>query len=286
MRNATLAIPAALALCALGLSAADVWNKDYKEWTNDDVQKILTDSPWAKKATATMQSEGNGSGYPGSQGGSGYPGSGGMGRGGGIGGMGGGFPGGGGMGGMGGGGGRRRGGSQNPVEKENVIVRWDSAMTVKEALLKQQYGSHLPSPGDPSYTLDKPGKDYIISVSGLRMSSRRRYSDDDSSDGSRDSGSRDSDNRDSNDTSADRMRSTLLASTQLMTKGKSTLDPDDVKITLQSDGTSTAQFFFPRSPELNLDDKEVTFLTQTGRMKIETKFKLKEMVSNGKLALY
>jgi hypothetical protein len=168
------------------------------------------------------------------------------------------------------GGGRRRG--QTPTaEKENVIVRWDSALPVKEALLKQQYGSKLPDPKDPGYTLDKPEKDYVISVSGLRMSSRRDSSDDDSDD--------------SRQSSTDKMRSTLLASTQLMPKGKSAIDPDDVKVTQQSDGSATAQFFFPRSPEIDLDDKEVTFLTQTGRMKIETKFKLKEMVSDGKLAL-
>jgi hypothetical protein len=269
MRTSTLAaVPAALAFCALGLSAADVWNKDYKQWTDDDVQRVLTNSPWAKKATATLQSQGSGNG---SQGSGGYPGGGG-GRGGGMGGMGGmggGFPGGGGMGGMGGG--RRRGGQNPTAEKENVIVRWDSSMPVKEALLKQQYGSKLPDPTDPNYTLDKPGKDYVISVSGLRMSSRRDSSDDDSDD--------------SRQGSTDKMRSTLLASTQLMPKGKSAIDPDDVKVTQQSDGSATAQFFFPRSPEIDLDDKEVTFLTQTGRMKIETKFKLKEMVADGKLAL-
>ena len=49
---------ALLASGALVLMAADVWNsKPYTDWSDKDVQKITTDSPWAKK-TSVMGTEG------------------------------------------------------------------------------------------------------------------------------------------------------------------------------------------------------------------------------------
>ena len=49
---------ALLASGALVLMAADVWNsKPYTDWSDKDLQKITTDSPWAKK-TSVMGTEG------------------------------------------------------------------------------------------------------------------------------------------------------------------------------------------------------------------------------------
>ncbi len=284
----------ALSISAMGIAygASEVWNQDYRNWSSSDVQKVLTNSPWAAKTAASYASENRGGGYdPNSSGGSypgsgsgnggggypnsggGYPGGGGGmgGRGGGMGGMGGGMGGmGGGMGGMGGGRGRRGGQDQSQM-KMDVVVRWDSSMPVKQALLKSESGGELPAPGDPKYTLDKPEKDYVISVVGMRAM-RSRSNDSDADD-------------DSKSSASDHMRNLLMSSTQILIKNKEALNPDDVKIEPQSDGTNTATFFFSRSNPIDLDDKEVTFVTQTGRLKIERKFKLKEMVYNGKLSL-
>jgi hypothetical protein len=47
----------------------------------------------------------------------------------------------------------------------------------------------------------------------------------------------------------------------------------------------TIRFYFPRSTDLSLDDKEVAFLTRVGPMEVKQKFVLKEMTFGGKLAL-
>src|SRR5579863_2451490 len=41
-------------LGAVSLMAANIWQKPWTEWSDKDVTKILTDSPWVKTATITM----------------------------------------------------------------------------------------------------------------------------------------------------------------------------------------------------------------------------------------
>ncbi len=38
----------------------------------------------------------------------------------------------------------------------NLIVRWETAIPVKEAMMKMNYGDHLPVKGEKGYTLDAP----------------------------------------------------------------------------------------------------------------------------------
>ena len=44
-------------------------------------------------------------------------------------------------------------------------------------------------------------------------------------------------------------------------------------------------FYFPRTDAITLEDKEVEFRLEYGRLKIKRKFKLKKMVYNGELEL-
>ena len=45
------------------LFAAEPWkNKDYTQWTDDEINKVLTDSPWAKEMTVAPQGSGYGRG--------------------------------------------------------------------------------------------------------------------------------------------------------------------------------------------------------------------------------
>ena len=44
-------------------------------------------------------------------------------------------------------------------------------------------------------------------------------------------------------------------------------------------------FVFPKTDPITLDDKEVEFSTQIGPMQFKRKFKLQEMVFDGKLEL-
>ena len=147
-----------LFVAGVALWAAEVWiAKPYTEWTDKDLAKIMTDSPWAKKVSVTMDAGfGGGAGGAGGGGGRGKGGGGGGGGfsgggdatdpgvagggGGGIaetGGGGGGGRGGRGGGGGGGGGAAAQGGG---VPEIDLAVRWQTAPTVQQALVKAQYG--------------------------------------------------------------------------------------------------------------------------------------------------
>jgi hypothetical protein len=74
----------------------------------------------------------------------------------------------------------------------------------------------------------------------------------------------------------------LVAATSIVIKGKPALTPE--KVEHGRDGTSLL-FTFPRTSPISLDDKEVEFVTRIGAMEVRRRFKLKDMVYQGKLAL-
>lgn len=198
---------------------------------------------------------GAGGGYPG--GGGGYPGGGG-----GYPGGGGGYPGGGG-GGRGMGGGRGRGGGGGPMPLSyTATVRWESAKPVQEAL-KTPLTEGL-------------AKDYVISVSGVpNLTSGRQHSDDGDTETTVSKGM------------SDEVLERIRNLTYLEPKGKSPAQPSVVqKGAITTSGLPTILFGFPREEmPLTLDDKEVTFTTQFGRIEIKTKFNLKDMMYHKELAL-
>src|ERR1017187_4405173 len=120
-------------------ASSDFWNKkEPAEWSSEEIDKLVTKSPWARQVNASSAAMSRQSGGSGGGGGNG----GGMGDPG-IGGGGGGYPGGGGMGypgggmggGRGGGGGGRRGNGGGPMPVSyTATVRWESAKPVQEAL--------------------------------------------------------------------------------------------------------------------------------------------------------
>ena len=152
MKKHCAALIMMLVFCVVSLGAEEFWNKKQPaEWSADELNTLLTKSPWAKEAKVSFEGGGpgggrsGGGGYPGGRGGSGRSG-GGMGRPGG-----GGYPGGsgypGGMGrrspgmgtpsgGQGGGVGQGEGGegrSRGNFAPPHIVVRWESALPVKQA---------------------------------------------------------------------------------------------------------------------------------------------------------
>ncbi len=129
-----------------GAASNDFWDrKPPSEWSSDEIERLITHSPWAKQASAGSEGPGGGSGS-GRHGGLRLPG--------GI-----SFPGGGGMGGgrMGGGrmGGGGRGGGENRGGQYKGTVRWESAKPILDALkapLPESFANH-----------------YVISVSGFPL---------------------------------------------------------------------------------------------------------------------
>jgi hypothetical protein len=161
------------------------------------------------------------------------------------------------------------------MEAQKVTIRWESALPVREALLKAKFGEKLPAPGDPAFALDQPEKDYIIAVAGLQMpmmSGGGRRSETPTGAGA------------GTDPNAGARRDRLLHAAQLVRKGKDPISPTDVVVD-NSSSSLVIRFKFPRTDAISAEDKEVKFVCQMGPMRVERKFALKEMTFNGKLEL-
>ncbi len=275
MRKPVIRVAVAASMSVAMLWAADFWEaKSYTEWSTKEVDRVLNRSPWSQNVTIRMVgSFGGGAGADGRfgrpgggrQGGSG----GGGGGGGAYGGSSGGGPsfggaGGSGGGGYGGGGGGRggRGGFGGPgggmaMPQMTAVVRWFSALPVKQASVKLRYGNEAATAADGLDYINREEPNYLISVAGLpgRMAGFMQ-----------------------------RMPDQVKQNTSLRRKGKEPIAPADLQITAQMEKTDL-YFVFPRTDPITLDDKDVEFLMKTDRMEIKRKFKLKKMVFNGQLEL-
>jgi hypothetical protein len=237
----------AICACAISLFAADFWqSKPYTEWSDKEVQKLLSNSPWSKEVVVSMGGAGGGSGKGSRKGGGGggggdagfdgpAMGTGGQGAGGrGVTEVGGGTPSGG-------------------TPTMNLVVSWRTALPLREAIAKQKHPDDAATSPEAKKLIEEPQKWYIITVTGLPARMGR---------------------------GGPEMKEMLLKNTSLSVKGKEPIVPTD----LQSSGT-TAVFLFPKTVAIDMDDKEVEFSTKLGQTIVKTKFKLKDMVFNGKLDL-
>jgi hypothetical protein len=159
----------------------------------------------------------------------------------------------------------------------NLTIRWESALPVQQALMRQgaEASEELKAATDATATY------YVISVSGLRMGGRRSRSADPDDSGSEPSNDGDDNDRSTRSQRSDYMRNQLLDAAQLAPKGKSSIYAQDVQI----DGGSEVRFLFPRTKPIIAADKEVNFILDIRRIKVEEKFKLNDMQYQGKLAL-
>jgi hypothetical protein len=168
MRKAILVSLGALAAAMLAVAGGDAWKvKPYQQWDNNDVRKILSDSPWAK--VVYVDNPGGNleapSGLPeGSSGGSAGVAPAGGGGGGAPKGGGGGAPKGG-----GGGGGAPAPGTSNtgPVATQlALVVRWVSSRTIREAFLRSQVLSGHMTASDAETQLSQPADAYEVAITG------------------------------------------------------------------------------------------------------------------------
>ncbi len=241
------------------LFAADAWQtKPFTEWSDRDVNKVLTGSAWVKTVSIALGDMMSGGG-------------GGRGRGGRGGGGGGGFedaparpvgddlagPGGGAPGGNLGSRGDYGGGGQ-AVPSMQLLVRWQSATPVKQALVRRRFGAEAATSPDAKKFLDDTAS-YIIAVAGFPSALARGMSPE--------------------------MRLTVKQQTSLSVKGRPALQPVDVG--MSPPGPQMEIFFvFPKAgSDFALTDKEVEFATKLGTLAVKTKFRLKDMVLNGTLEL-
>lgn len=302
--NATTLVKICLAgsgCAAMLLAATDFWKtKDSSQWNSEEINKILSDSPWAKAKTIQPQ-QSQTPGRMGRRGGFGFPG--------GYGYPGGGYPGGGYPGGgypqggnypqsggnypQGGNYPNNTGANSDPSQYEpmNLTIRWESAAPIQQALMRQGASAS----DELKAVAASTDKYYVIEVLGLRMSRQgdigsRRPSvvdadDPDGSGSNNDDSPRSSRNQNSGQNQGnDAIRSQLLDAAQLAPKGKSSIYAQDVQVNGPG-GIDGVRFLFPRNNPIGANDKEVQFILDYRRIKIDEKFKLSEMQYEGKLAL-
>lgn len=162
MSKRILGLLSCLAFVALAY-AGDVWkDKPYKQWEEKDVRKILTDSPWAKTATveAKWRSQGGDGAARLPQGNAPAQPSGGGGMYGGPTGSGGGY-------GAGGAGAPDISGPQ--VGQANYMVRWGSAKTVREAVVRSYVLQGKMKEDEADKALADEPAEYQIGVAGQDM---------------------------------------------------------------------------------------------------------------------
>lgn len=222
------------------LMAADYWQKPYMEWSEKDLAKMMTSSPWAKSTSVSM-----GGGAPG---GGGPPG--------------GGAPmgGGGARGGPQGGGGSEFGpGAQGAsAPAMDIVARWQSALPIRQAFVRLKFGPEADKSSDAAKVLAVQDRPYEIVLSGgmgMFLHGKPEDSAKALSDVSFLSSSR-----------------TGMIKASLIEVGKPGRTMDVV-------------FAFPRTMPFTVDDKEVEFSTKLGTSNLKYKFKLKDMVVNGKLEM-
>ena len=140
----TLAGIVAVFLASAALTAADFWEeKDFTTWSPQQIEKMLTDSPWAKKATIVLGSlqDGGGSGGGFQSGGAGFGGGGAAARDGGA-------------------------GEFSGVRRVNVTVAWVSALPVRQAIARLRAGADAPVlPDEKRLPEDEPF--YVVAVAGM-----------------------------------------------------------------------------------------------------------------------
>lgn len=255
------------------LLAGDFWKeKKPADWSEKEAKKMTLDSPWAHEATPRLEG-GIPSGMPtGGRGGRG-------GRGGGGGGVASAETGslgdiaGGGGGEMGGGGGGMGGGGLM-ASMPAVHVRWDSAAPVREAFGKLDVQNPF-----PKELADRAANYYVITVEDMRVPMGRPQ-------GGAKGGpqGQQGDRQALTQEDLKRMQERMLQATALVRKDKEPLKPEGVRVIAGAKGP-TFQFFFPKSDPIVADEKEVKLVMKVGPLTVETKFKPKDMVFGGALAL-
>jgi len=236
-----------LLVAAFSLMAADPWqSKPFTEWSDKDVQKILTNSPWAHSVSVggsagdnvpAPERSGNrpaGMNSPGETGAMG-PSS------------------------IGPEGSRDRSRDAIPsgVETNSVVlsVVWQSAATVKQAMVRRRFGVEGAASVDAKKFLNEDAG-YLIALAGLTPQLIR----------------------------APQEKAQVLQQTTLAAKGKEAVHPTDILVS-PNGKVSEAIFVFPKTVPFTIEDKEVEFSTVLGGMVVRNKFHLKDMVVNGALQL-
>jgi len=244
-------ITAAVFASGFALWAADVWvTKPYTEWSEKDIRKIMTESPWAHGVSVQWEFRGgtlplgpttpldrpgiaetaapNATAPVGAA-----PQS-----------------------------------ASQPIpqlstggELPGVVVRWQSSLAVQQALMKMEYRENAGSSPEAQKRLEAISAYYVIAVANVLVAQRPRD---------------------------DEELKTMLRSTTLTVPGKDHAIVASNFVWVGCTGVwglGEARFLFPRDFTLTVDDKEAEFATKFGKAKVKARFNPRSMVINGTLGL-
>jgi hypothetical protein len=234
----------------LALHGADFWNsKTFTEWNDKEIQKLLNDSPWAKKVSVALDGPtapalggsapagrskggGNGPGATGDEAANPISERGSL------------------------------GGAAPPtgsgvVPSSEVIVRWQTALPLKQAVAKMRYGKEVETSPEAKKFLDREEQFYIVSIT--RMPLRGKVGEE--------------------------YKQALLNSAVLNVKGKDSIPAAEVQMPPPEGRFLEIYLLFPRQRAFSLDDSEIELVAKPGGISIRQKFKLKDMTCKGKLEL-
>jgi hypothetical protein len=246
----TAVLPLVLVFALLSASSGDPWDKDAAQWTDQDAQLVLSDSPWVQSVEAEMHDPrddrdeysapppaGERAGMAGQTNPVAPSGrwDGGTGR-----------------------------NSMGSLPSLPVTVRWDSALPVREAL-RRVSGSETPGASSG---------DYVITLTGLipagRYHSAGRADTSSNSDGV-------SDKR-----NPEELLEAFMSSSRLLPRGETAIAPSNVKL---DPASGALHIFFPHTRPIEAKAKEVVFVTRFGDFRVRAKFRVKDMRYQGKPAL-
>ena len=176
------------------------------------------------------------------------------------------MPAGGGGGGFGGAGGPQGGGGSefgpgapgSAPPSLDVVARWQSALPIREAFVRLKFGAEADKSADAKKVLEEQDRPYEIVLSGpMGMFLGGKPGD-----------------------AAKALSEVSFLSSRRTGAIKA------VQIEVSKPGKTTdVVFAFPRSMPFTVDDKEVELTTKLGSSNLRYKFKLKDMVVNGKLEM-
>jgi len=161
-RNVFLGL-AGLLIAGIALGE-DFWvKKEYTQWTEEEVKKVMTNSPWAKDVTVSAPAGSLGPGQRGPQN-SNIDVESGAGGGRGRGGRGGAR------------GGEAEGGGAGDVLL-SLNMSWRSALPLRKAIVKSRLGGSTEVPSEAQQMLAKEQEEYVIVVSGVPARNARQIQD-------------------------------------------------------------------------------------------------------------
>jgi hypothetical protein len=140
----------------------------------------------------------------------------------------------------------------------NIVARWQSALPIRQAFVRLKFGAEAEKSPEASKALDQQERPYEIVLSGpMGMFLTGKPAD---------------------------SAKALSEVTFLSSRGKDPAKP--VQIEVGKPGkTMDVLLAFPRSTPFTVEDKEVELSTKLGTSTLKFKFKLKDMVLNGKLEM-